>query len=495
MEELLAAIREEAGPKNWSRGVQLMRQDAVVGEKDAGGEVTLSVRADSGPKRFQVHLYVDDEDWSCSCPSTAPACEHVCAAVIALNQARKSGQALPKSLKAASTLVYAFSSASNELRFQRMILTGSTLEPLEVSLSAALGAREILSTDADLEIEALLGSRARGVLPRPVLLKLLPRLEGLDVRLDDQKIAVGRGHPGMRAVVEDSASGVRVRLEQSPEVQTLYRNGALVIGGALMPLLEPGLDGARIRALREGMLFEKERLGELVSSVLPELRGRIPLEIRARNLPETESSKPRIAFDVRQDGRSTQVMATIVYGDPAIARLDGDALVLLGSGRAPVRDRRAESALLTRMRAELQIDAGVRMTLSSTDAMQLGQRVEQSALRGAEAPALASLGALLPALDTTNGFNVNFSARGGARASADAVIEAWIAGEDHVPLIDGGFAELPHDWLGRYGQRVADLLMAKRDDGLLAPGAQLEAAALLEQTCDRRGGRDVELLE
>ncbi|MEL6548044.1 MAG: SWIM zinc finger family protein, partial [Myxococcota bacterium] len=122
MEELLAAIREEAGPKNWSRGVQLMRQDAVVGEKDAGGEVTLSVRADSGPKRFQVHLYVDDEDWSCSCPSTAPACEHVCAAVIALNQARKSGQALPKSLKAASTLVYAFSSASNELRFQRMIL-------------------------------------------------------------------------------------------------------------------------------------------------------------------------------------------------------------------------------------------------------------------------------------------------------------------------------------------------------------------------------------
>ncbi len=480
MDELLALIREEAGPQTWSRGVQLARADAVIGESATDDEVILSVRAPSGPKRFQVHLYPVDEDWSCSCASAAAACEHSCAAVIAWNQARKAGQALPGSRRPAARLRYAFRSSGDELNFTRQLVRDGQSEPLELSLSATSEQREILSSDADLEIEALLGAGNRGVLPAAVMRTLLPRLEGLDLTLDEAPVRIGRAHPGMRAIVDDAATGVRIRLEQDPSVRAIYRNGALLVGETLCPRSEPGLDGATIRALREGQIFDRDRLGELVSSLLPKIEARIPTDIRTRALPRAERMKPRVALDVRADGRKSTVLATVVYGDPPIARVDGDALVLLGDGPAPIRDRNAESALLTRMRAELQLEPGQRVQLDTREALALGERVNESALRGSSAEALELSGTLLPALELSEGFELRFSAPGGKSASPRAVLEAWIAGEDHVPLLEGGFASLPQDWLSRYGHRVADLLAARGNDGSLPPSARVEAAHLLE---------------
>jgi SNF2 family DNA or RNA helicase len=51
--------------------------------------------------------------------------------------------------------------------------------------------------------------------------------------------------------------------------------------------------------------------------------------------------------------------------------------------------------------------------------------------------------------------------------AAESVVRAWQAGDAWVPLVGGGLAPLPADWLARFGDRVADLLAARREDGEL----------------------------
>ncbi|MCU0694479.1 MAG: DEAD/DEAH box helicase, partial [Polyangiaceae bacterium] len=50
-------------------------------------------------------------------------------------------------------------------------------------------------------------------------------------------------------------------------------------------------------------------------------------------------------------------------------------------------------------------------------------------------------------------------------ADASSVVRAWQRGESLVPLLEGGFAPLPADWLHRFGERIADLLAAREAAG------------------------------
>lgn len=55
MKELLQAIRESCSPSTWSRGVQLARAGAVMGEADEGDEIVLRV-ALKGGKIGRAHV-------------------------------------------------------------------------------------------------------------------------------------------------------------------------------------------------------------------------------------------------------------------------------------------------------------------------------------------------------------------------------------------------------------------------------------------------------
>ena len=50
-------------------------------------------------------------------------------------------------------------------------------------------------------------------------------------------------------------------------------------------------------------------------------------------------------------------------------------------------------------------------------------------------------------------------------AVQETMVRAWQAGADLVPLDGGGWGRIPLGWLDQHGQRVADLLAARRDDG------------------------------
>ncbi len=70
------------------------------------------------------------------------------------------------------------------------------------------------------------------------------------------------------------------------------------------------------------------------------------------------------------------------------------------------------------------------------------------------------------------------------KADAKAVIQAFRQGESVVPLLDGGFAPLPGDFLAKHGERLLDLLNARRDDGTIPPAAQFDLAKLARDLGD-----------
>src|SRR5690606_2745883 len=99
-------------------------------------------------------------------------------------------------------------------------------------------------------------------------------------------------------------------------------------------------------------------------------RRKLPLVIETDRLPETRTMLPRLQVATARDGDGLEVMATIVYGDPAVARVDGDRLTLLVQGAtAPVRNLGAEKALSRQLRDGLSLEPGVRAKLSAGEAV------------------------------------------------------------------------------------------------------------------------------
>ena len=83
IQELFQALRSACSSGTWSRGVELVRADAVTGEGDDSGEISLRVSTRGGLICPTVILMPRDAEWECDCPSREDACEHAAAAVIA----------------------------------------------------------------------------------------------------------------------------------------------------------------------------------------------------------------------------------------------------------------------------------------------------------------------------------------------------------------------------------------------------------------------------
>src|SRR5690606_2223856 len=59
----------------------------------------------------------------------------------------------------------------------------------------------------------------------------------------------------------------------------------------------------------------------------------------------------------------------------------------------------------------------------------------------------------------------------GRTASIGAVLRAWQAGVDVVPLEGGGWGKVPLAWLDKHGDRLADLLASRAGDHRVPPYA------------------------
>jgi superfamily II DNA or RNA helicase len=498
LEALFQAIRQACFPATWSRGVELTRADAVVGDEQSDDEAVFRVTTRGGMLCPTVTLYPDDRDWDCDCASREDVCEHVAAAVIAWRRSADAGDDLPRPKHAAGRVGYRFTRDEGRLALQRVIVHEEVEQLLEATLVAVSEGRvagpRFLATQADLAVELALGTHRRGPLPPQLLRPLFVRLIRCgDIRLDGRPVAISTEPLLPLARVRERGDGFLLTVEPDSSVTERFTNGAVLCGDTLRVRGDPKLTARERADFEHGRYFDTNSVAELVTELLPDLARRIRVHVETERLPQTVDERPRSVLDTRRTGETLSVLPTLVYGDPPVARIDGGRLVHL-SGPVPLRDEAAERLELRRL-AQLGMTPGVRSEFEGAEAVALVSRLESwsGTIRGSGRREFRLGAPLEPGLETDAGaFAVTFRSEmphagkaGTASRNADpgAVLQAWRAGKSLVPLMGGGWAALPVDWLDRFGAHVADLLAAREPDGKI-PGCCLNDLALLCEELD-----------
>lgn len=489
--ELLTAIREDCSAELWSQAVRIARENRVHGAIARDNEVTMRVRVGEGPRYAQVSLWPSERDWACDCDEAADrVCVHAASAVIALHQARKVGQSLPTSTQTVATVGYRFFCDSDQLCLTRVgIVQGQNNEKglKEKPLGASLAALVAASTQAhrshesgidyaveavDWTVEQVLGGQDGTRLAKHQVAGILAALcDHPRVTLDGKQVNVGTSFGAIRLVVEDCAAGFRLTLVQDPSVTQVFRNGAVLCGDSLRAIALPLLSARELEELKTGRVVPHEQAGELVTGMLPSLREVVPVEVRSGNLPEvSERLMPRIQIESSRSGDQLVLMAAIVYGDPAVARVDGDKLTHL-QGPLPVRRPAMEERLRAQLTVEFGLIAGHQTRYGGVEAIDVASRIRSAAseaplevvIRGDAHSDYFHAGQLVGNVSVCgDDFDLSFTTQKGARADPSAVLRAWREGSGLVALLDGGFASLPNDFLSRYGQILSDLLAARQ---------------------------------
>ena len=507
MKAFMDCVREASSKPVWSRGVELTRADAVHGISEHDSDITLQVTARGGLVTHTQILYLDDLEWECDCRSSDDPCEHVAAACIALHRARKSGERLPTTREPMGRLRYRLQRGKPNLSIEREIVHSRGVHLLESTLDALASGRipgpKFVATQADLAVERALGTRRRGVVPPGLLPALFAALEDCpDITLDGHAVEVS-GDPLLPLCrLVNAPGGFRLILSAGADNMELVGEGVALCGDTLHLRGDSHLSGREIHELVRGRFFSHAQVAELVTEVLPELRARIPVEVEADTLPDTSTTElPHISIQVERRGDTLSVLPLLVYGDPPLARVDGEHLVHL-QGRIPMRDKHAESLRIRHLREVLGISPGYRVDFRQGQAVEFAARLAlwKGNLEGDGHLAFYRAGDLEPELEIDDdririafrspaaSGEVDVRDRTGDRArdpeqrlaATSDVLRAWHQGDSLVPLEGGGFAALPDDWLERYGDRITDLLEAQPDDGPLPTSAMPDLFRLCE---------------
>jgi superfamily II DNA or RNA helicase len=490
---LFEAVRQACYPATWSRGVELSRADAVAAEGLDDDEATFLVTLRGGMISYKVSLFLDDVDWDCECRSRETACEHAAASVIAWHHARRDGKERVQQRYPAARVGYRFARAHGGLALERVLVQKETTVPLEATLAAVADGRvaggRFIATQDDLNVELALGTHRRGLVPPRLLSRLFVGLSRCaDVTLDGRRVEVSREPLLPRARLTDSGDGFFLVIEDDPGANEKFPNGAVLCGETLRVIGDPQLTGVERHRYVAGHHFGPEGVAELVTDVLPSLRRRIPVQIDTDRLPQTSDERPRVVVESRRRGDELSALATLVYGDPPVARIDAGRLVHL-NGPVPLRDVRAEQVCVRELERALGLTPGVRAEFEGEEAVAFAARLSRwdGPVRGGGLSHFRLAAPLTARIDTAGGFDVVFESAagaaggpGGGRADSGSVLRAWREGGSLVPLTGGGWAAFPRDWLDRFGHRVIDLLTARDADGRLPRCCMPDLARLCE---------------
>ena len=497
MQHFLETVRRATLPGVWSLGVKLAREGSVVRGVDA---TTFRVRAPGHAVAPTVTLFLEDDEWSCDCEGKVDTCAHVAAATIAAAQGSVVGTDAKKevdpSAAAPPRLTYRLAKKDRTLSIGRILVYPDGREAKVGSISEAIARgklQDFAPTHEDVKIDRILGNPPREVIPLGRVGDVLEALShDADVTFEGAKVTVSSEAILPRALVLDAPGGVVLRMEKDPRVTAVIAMGVARCGDVIHPLGETGTTGEFLERLPLSRTFAKHEETELVTKVLPELEKKIPVTVTAKRLPKKATdARPRISMDLSHKGHTLSVLPTLVYGDPPIARLDGDVVTTLGRD-VPVRKREVERELLRRLRDELNLVPGRRVDLDGAEAIRFAGKLRDWQTRSGDHDHAAVFDAkpLRARIETLGeAFDVVFELDDGEvdasgvpprRADAVAVIRAWHDGLDLVPLEGGGWAPLPADWLAKHGHKVADLLAARDADKKLARAALPELASLCE---------------
>lgn len=431
---------------------------------------------------------------------------------------------------------YRFKRTPAGLSFERVLVSGADEAPITGSLlstvsgtqSGRIPGAKLSATKADFLADSILKQGrgpATGVLARDTLVNLLSCLEDSpNVTLDGQPVRTSRQPVGLRTRLVDDGEGFRLQRYQATEGCESLGNGVLLERDIIKPLQATKLSPEESRLLEgEGQYVARKDAGRFVTDVLPELQKKTPVEIQTTRLPRVIEVPPRMLLQLERDRDAPEalnVLAKLVYGDPPVAQVHTDTLALVHLDRPTGdkipdivrRDPVAERQLMHKLKSELNFQAGRRVQYHGQDAVRWVKNLKGWETTGNGYAAFLPNRTLTPHLKATDrGFTVEVSAsprhsegqpdsKPHPSAEADAAItheslalgsrvdparmfRAWREGAEFVPLLDGGWAPLPLDWLKMYGKRIEDMLAAKNAQGDLPAHTLPQLAAL----CDDMG--------
>jgi len=521
---LIASVRRRCKPGLWSQGVTLARNGAVTVESRTAEEIVLRVRSPGRVVAPTAVLYPTENETECDCPSRVSPCEHVAAAVIALSAAgadEATGESAPAAVQrpARARVGYRFERVDGGLRLTRVLIAGDgTEEALATELTAVIAdparAAQVQIEEVDLQVDRLLGAgaAARKVAMQPTKVLALMGIMAGAQRLTLDGVAIAISEEELRPVAtlsdgrREGTRSVSLTITADPRVRQVVATGLALCDdddgrAALHKLAETDLTGGFLQNLPIRRAFSPAEMGELVTTVLPDLARRAVVDIQSDRIPPVARDlAPRIVLDLDQVEGGLSVLPTLVYGAPPVARIDAGKLVYL-RGAVPLRDVPAEQRVVERLRSDLELVVGRRTTFDARDTPRFVEKLKRwrGDLAGRAAGVVKPAVTLVPRLRVTGGphpsplpqagegtgtdgigdvrFELTFEAKG-TSVDAAAVVRAWQEGLGLVPLAEGGWAGLPASWLAKNGQRVADLLAAREDDGRLARHALPALAAL-----------------
>ena len=489
--DLLDAARGAAGTRVWGAAVRLARQGAVQGVSDDGDEVHLKVQTPGKARWHEVYLWPGDSDWGCDCELPSDCCVHAAAAVIALQQSRKEGEKLPApKIEHKIRVRYAFRSQDSHLHVSRIALFADGSQQV---IQGALAAHGLVVDRIDAQAETLLALHPGGALPPETVRRMLAVLEGdADVTLDDAAIRVQAEPLPFRVRVTDDGVGFKLQLVRPPGLKKLFR-GAALKGKVLCPTSHGSLTPEQRKMLVRGVTYGPDEVAALVAEVVPRLRERAPVDIQTDRLPDAGALVPRVQVTLQERPGGLHVATQIVYGDPPVAKVTaGNQLTLLTDTVVPARDPSGERRAARAFQERTGVAVGYPRMLQPDDAVVF----LELKLAGHDGPVVGKVDPkrfrvrdvrLTPHVNVKEAeggdwaLDVAFGQEGAA-ADPLTVLEAWRTNRSLVPLMDGGWAPLPADWLREHGPLLQELLEARDRAGRVGRSSTAALVELLEDT-------------
>ncbi len=467
------AVQEACSPRTWQLGRKLHEDGAVERIADRGAEEQVyRVWAPGRPVAPTATLYVEDEEWDCDCGSRLDCCEHAAAAAHAL----AAGDSQQAQASAGPRLAYRLRRRRKALQLERVWVDESGERPVEARLTERRAGVQggFSPRESDIKIEQLLIATEGRTLPLetlPSLFDWLSRCE--DLALDGRPCRVDPQPPAPRARLVAIEGGWRLRIEAPAGVDEVVADGVVRIGEVLHPLTHLRLIGAQMEALPLEREFVGDAVVDLITELLPQLQKGMDFDAGGHELPrliEGVEVSPEIKVSARAD--AIELHASLVYGDPPMARLRAGGLEVLGD-RWPKRDSGAEAKASHQLRARFELAPGeVRVERGAAGAELAAKlRAWGGRVRGRKAldrfglelqPRFRSGGEGLAVDDAA--WSLDFEAEG-LSLDAETVMARWREGAAGVALPGGGWARLPQDFLAVQGERLADLIAAREAGG------------------------------
>jgi hypothetical protein len=222
------------------------------------------------------------------------------------------------------------------------------------------------------------------------------------------------------------------------------------------------------------------------SETLPKWQRRFRVENSAKNMPQFVEAEARLELYLEAQGNALWLQPGIVYGDPPIARIRDGVFRPTGPEvpiRNPDRERRLKDDLWRQWGMELYQSH----LYAAPEAIRMVEHFKNwdGAVSGDGFHQFRKVGRLKADVNWTNGqLHLDMELEdqpGKSKIDGTAALKAWERGDSLVPLLDGGFAELPHDWLACFGKKVLDLILAQNDKDELPRAALPGLIQLFEE--------------